>query len=78
MEGLLLYRVIEETGLRAAEVGSLQKYHFNKLKDPNFKGMRFVGKVKSKGGEWRNFVLISDKIKELLRKILFDERKEAN
>ena len=75
MEGLLLYRVIEETGLRAAEVRSLQNYHFNKLKDTDFKGMGFVGKVKSKGGDWREFVLISDDIKDLLRKILFVERK---
>ena len=28
----------------------------------------------SKGGEWRDFVVISDAIKDLLRKILFEER----
>ena len=48
------------------------------MKDPNFKGIGFVGKVKSKGGDWRDFVMISDEIKNLLRQILFTEREEKD
>ena len=32
----------------------------------------------SKGGEWRDFVVISDEIKDLLRKIFFEERAGMN
>ena len=31
LEGLVLYKIIESTGLRAAEAVSLQKRHFSKL-----------------------------------------------
>jgi len=40
--------------------------------------MKFVGKVKSKGGHWRAFAIVSDEIKDLLRKILFEERKDMD
>jgi hypothetical protein len=46
--------------------------------DTNFSGIEFVGKVKSKGGEWREFLIISDELKDLLRKILYEERKEMS
>jgi hypothetical protein len=46
--------------------------------DPNFAGIEIVGKVKSKGGEWREFLIISDEFKDLLRKILYEERKDMN
>ena len=46
--------------------------------DPDFKGNEFVGKVKSKGGDWRDFVILSDDFKDLLRKILYEERGEMD
>ena len=56
----------------------MKKFHFRQLKDPNFKGISFVGEVKSKGGQWKDFVIISDKVKDLIRKILFEERREMS
>jgi len=37
--------------------------------------MSIVGKVKSKGGHWKDFVIVSDELKDLLRKIMFVERR---
>ena len=48
------------------------------LDDPDFKGNEYVGKVKSKGGEWRDFVILSDDFKDLLRKIFLKERGEMD
>jgi hypothetical protein len=48
------------------------------LIDRNFTGRGFVGKVKSKGGDWRDFIILSDDFKNLLRKIWYEERKEMN
>jgi hypothetical protein len=48
------------------------------LKDPEFEGIKPVGKVKSKGGDWRDFIIISDDFKNLLRKIWYVERKEMD